>query len=178
MRRRTGTEGPRRLVVLRHAKSAWPPDVPDHDRPLGTRGRRDAPAAGRWLREAGHTPDLVICSTSRRTRETWELAAEALAAAPPAPVRLDERVYAATARALLDVLREAPDDAGTLLLVGHNPGVQDLVLRLTGEARADALRRAADKFPTSALAVLTWTAPWSVLAPERACLEDFAVPRG
>lgn len=176
MRRRT--EGPRRLVVLRHAKSAWPPDVPDHDRPLGPRGRRDAPAVGRWLREGKLTPDLVICSTSRRTRETWELAAEALGATPPPPVRLDERVYAATARALLDVLREAPDDAASLLLVGHNPGVQDLVLRLTGEARADALLRAADKFPTSALAVLTWPGPWSALTPERARLDDFAVPRG
>ncbi|SNT30991.1 SixA phosphatase family protein [Actinacidiphila glaucinigra] len=176
MRRRA--EGARRLVVLRHAKSAWPPDVPDHDRPLGPRGRRDAPAVGRWLRDAGHTPDLVICSTSRRTQETWEFAAAALGARPPAPVRLDERVYAATARALLDVLREAPEEASTLLLVGHNPGVQDLVLRLTGEARADALLRAADKFPTSALAVLTWPAPWSSLTPEHARLDDFAVPRG
>ncbi|WP_431961859.1 SixA phosphatase family protein [Actinacidiphila sp. bgisy160] len=176
MRRRR--EGPRRLVVLRHAKSAWPPDVPDHDRPLGPRGRRDAPAVGHWLREAEHIPDLVICSTSRRTQETWELAAEALGATPPPTVRLDERVYAATARALLDVLREAPDDVATLLLVGHNPGVQDLVLRLTGEARADALLRAADKFPTSALAVLAWPGFWSSLAPERARLDDFAIPRG
>ncbi|MEU1618945.1 histidine phosphatase family protein [Streptomyces sp. NPDC005722] len=176
--KRRAEAGPRRLVVLRHAKSAWPPDVPDHDRPLGPRGRRDAPAVGRWLRESGHPPDLVICSTSRRTQETWELAAAALGAKRSVPVRLDERVYAATARALLDVLREAPEDAGSLVLVGHNPGVQDLVLRLTGQARADALLRAADKFPTSALAVLTWSEPWSALAPERARLEDFAVPRG
>lgn len=175
MRRRA--EAPRRLIVLRHAKSAWPPDVPDHDRPLGPRGQRDAPAVGRWLREGGHRPDLVICSTARRTRETWELAAGELGGQPP-PVRLDERVYAATARALLDVVREAPDDAGALLIVAHNPGVQDLVLRLTGEARADALRRAADKFPTSAVAVLSWPGPWSSLVPERARLEDFAVPRG
>ncbi|MDX3097797.1 histidine phosphatase family protein [Streptomyces sp. ME19-03-3] len=173
------THGPRRLIVLRHAKSAWPPDVLDHDRPLGPRGRRDAPAVGRWLRAAGHTPDLVICSDSRRTRETWELAARALAATPPAPVRLDERLYAATARALLDVVREAPDEAATLLLVGHNPGVQDLVHRLTGEVAAETLLlRAADRFPTSALAVLSWPGSWFALAPEQARLEDLAVPRG
>ena len=66
----------RRLVLLRHAKSDWPDDVPDHERPLARRGRRDAPAAGRWLRKSGYVPDLVLCSTARRARETWQLAEE------------------------------------------------------------------------------------------------------
>ncbi|MFJ5219415.1 SixA phosphatase family protein [Streptomyces sp. NPDC088354] len=167
-----------RLILLRHAKSAWPPDVPDHDRPLGARGRRDAPAAGRWLRENKHIPDLVVCSTAVRTRETWELAAEALAPRAQFPVAYDERLYAATARAMLDVLRETPDSVRTLLLVGHNPGIQDLTLRLAGGAGSDALLRAADKFPTSALAVLTSAAPWSALTSDEAHLDDFAIPRG
>jgi phosphohistidine phosphatase len=71
----------RRLVLLRHAKSAWP-DVADHERPLARRGRRDAPVAGRWLRTAGRVPDRVVCSTARRARETWQLAAAELDASP------------------------------------------------------------------------------------------------
>ncbi|MFD3455232.1 SixA phosphatase family protein [Streptomyces sp. NPDC058691] len=168
----------RHLILLRHAKSAWPPDVPDHDRPLGARGRRDAPAAGRWLRENKHVPDLVVCSTAVRTRETWELAADALATRADPPVAYDERLYAATARAMLDVLRETPESVRTVLLVGHNPGVQDLALRLAGGAASDALLRAADKFPTSAVAVLTSPAPWSALTPDQAHLDEFAIPRG
>src|ERR1035441_5301802 len=78
----------RQLVLLRHAKSAWL-DVPDHDRPLAKRGLRDAPGAGRWLRQAGYVPDLVVCSTARRTSETWELAAAELGASPP--VRFERR---------------------------------------------------------------------------------------
>ncbi|MEU5432314.1 histidine phosphatase family protein [Streptomyces sp. NPDC020719] len=166
----------RRLVVLRHAKSAWPEGVPDHERPLGPRGLRDASAAGRWLSAADCLPDLVLCSTARRTRETWELAAAELGSPPPA--RHDPRLYAAEDRDLLDAVRQVPDIIGTLLLVGHNPGVQDLTLLLTGEALGDTLDRARTKFPTSAIAVLTWRGPWAVLAPGTALLTDFAVPRG
>ena len=71
----------RKLMVLRHAKSAWP-DVPDHERPLARRGQRDAPVMGRWLRAAGHVPDQVLCSTARRARETWQLAQAGLGATP------------------------------------------------------------------------------------------------
>ena len=85
----TGSPG-RRLILLRHAKSAWP-DVPDHDRPLAPRGHRDAPAAGRWLRKSGDIPDRVVCSTARRARETWELAGEKLRAEPE--VVFEPRVY-------------------------------------------------------------------------------------
>lgn len=168
--------GTRRLVVLRHAKSAWPDGVPDHDRPLKRRGLRDAPAAGRWLREAGVLPDLVLCSSARRTRQTWELAAAALAAAPP--VRHEPRLYGAHESDLLSYVREVPSDVRTLLLVGHNPGLQELVLRLAGDAAGDALERARHKLPTSATAVLTWSGPWSALATGGALLTDFEVPRG
>lgn len=187
--------GPLRLVVLRHAKSAWPENVPDHDRPLGARGRRDAPAAGRWLHAAGYVPDLVVCSTARRTRETWELVRPALGGADPETV-YEPRVYAAGAAGLRAVLREVPRERRTVLLVGHQPGVQDLVLSLADEAagashaphpgasRADAHRpgdalvRARAKFPTSAVAVLAAGGSWADLAPGGAVLTDFAVPRG
>ncbi|MDX6314284.1 MAG: phosphohistidine phosphatase [Streptomyces sp.] len=167
--------GPRRLIVLRHAKSAWP-DVDDHERPLGPRGLRDAPAAGRWLRDNDCVPDVAICSTARRTRETWDLVAAELGATPPAV--FDERVYEASAAALLDVVRQAPDRPRTLLLVGHQPGVQQLVLTVAGEADGDALARAREKFPTSATAVLALPGTWADLAPGAAVLTDFAVPRG
>jgi phosphohistidine phosphatase len=169
------------LIVLRHAKSAWP-DMADHDRPLAPRGRRDAPAVGRWLRDAGCEPDLVVCSTARRTRETWELAAPELA--DPPPVVYEARVYDATVPVLLDVVGETPQRCGTLLLIGHNPGVQQLTLHLATAAAADGdggdgdLReRAATKFPTSAVAVLTWAGTWTA-PPGGAKLAAFAVPRG
>src|SRR6266508_2923118 len=84
----------RTLLVLRHAKSDWPDGVPDAERPLAGRGRREAPLVGRWLRESGHIPDLVVCSPALRARQTWELVAGELGEAGEAPeVRFDERVY-------------------------------------------------------------------------------------
>ncbi|WP_043263176.1 histidine phosphatase family protein [Streptomyces sp. CT34] len=169
-------QGPRRLVVLRHAKSAWPPDVDDHDRPLAGRGRRDAPAAGRWLRDADCVPDLVVCSTAVRARQTWELAAAQLP--DPPPVRHDPRLYDADPADVLAVVRETPDDVRTLLLVGHNPAAQEVVLRCAAQALGDALDRAREKFPTSAIAVLAQRGTWSAAGPRTALLTDFAVPRG
>lgn len=166
----------RRLVILRHAKSAWPDGVPDHDRPLNRRGLRDAPAAGRWLQEAGRLPDLVLCSTARRTRQTWELAAAELDGTPP--VRYEPRLYVADDGDLLDVVRAVSAEVGTLLLVGHNPAVQELALLLAGEAAGDTRERARTKFPTSGTAVLTWSGPWSELVPGAALMTDFVVPRG
>ncbi|GAA2895730.1 histidine phosphatase family protein [Streptosporangium fragile] len=169
-------EAPRRLVVLRHAKSAWPEGVADVDRPLAGRGRRDAPAVGRRLRAAGLLPDRVISSPSRRTRETWELAAGELGA--EVPVSYDGRVYEADVPELLGVVREVPDDVRTLLLLGHNPGLAELVAALAGRATGDALERVREKFPTSAIAVLAVPGSWSGLAPGSALLTELAVPRG
>ncbi|WP_419996346.1 SixA phosphatase family protein [Streptomyces boninensis] len=173
----------RRLVVLRHAKSAWPEGVADHDRPLADRGVRDAPEVGAWLHAAGLAPDLVLCSDAVRTRETWELAAEQLGGIAAVP-QYDERLYAATADELLGVVREAAPGTRTVLLVGHNPGVQDLVLTLAGagdggdDGGTGTTGQVRDKFPTSAIAVLRTDALWADLAPRTAQLTDFAVPRG
>lgn len=162
--------------MLRHAKSAWPEGVPDHERPLAGRGRRDALAAGRLLHETGHVPDLVVCSTARRTRETWDLVAAQLSASPE--VVFEQRVYGASVPALIGVLRDVPERQRTVLLIGHHPGVQELVLSLAGDGDAEAFRRARVKFPTSAVAVLELPGPWARLAPGAAELTDFAVPRG
>jgi phosphohistidine phosphatase len=170
----------RKLVLLRHAKSAWP-DLPDHERPLAGRGRRDAPVMGRWLRAAGHLPDQVLCSTARRTRETWQLAQPELGAAPP--VSFEDRVYEASAEQLLDLARHAPPPAETLLIIGHAPGIPELALVLAGavapaggegDAAGDRMRA---KFPTAAVAVLELAGPWDQLAPGTARLTSFVTPR-
>jgi phosphohistidine phosphatase len=176
----------RKLVLLRHAKSAWP-DVPDHERPLAGRGRRDAPTMGRWLRAAGHVPDQVLCSTARRARETWQLAQPELGASPP--VSFEDRVYEASAARLLDLARHAPPAVKTLLIVGHDPGISELALMLAGAAApadghsgsgavpAAAVDRMRVKFPTAAIAVLEFTGPWDQLGPETARLTGFVTPR-
>ncbi|MGA5037294.1 SixA phosphatase family protein [Streptomyces capoamus] len=166
----------RRLVVLRHAKSAWPEGVEDHRRPLAPRGLRDAPAAGRAL-AAGTLPDLALCSTAVRARRTWELVSGEWATPPP--VRLDRRLYAAGAAELLEAVREAPAQVRTLLLVAHNPGVEDLVRTLAGDGLDDTLDRVRAKFPTAAFAVLAWHGTgWPDLGPGGALLTSFTVPRG
>ncbi|MFE9452956.1 SixA phosphatase family protein [Streptomyces sp. NPDC006739] len=177
MNDRVGAGPLRRLVVLRHAKSAWPEGVADHQRPLAPRGRRDAPAAGRALAEGDWLPDLALCSTAVRARETWELASAEWGTPPP--MRYDRRLYAADARDLLEVVREAPSEAATLLLVGHNPGLEELVLELAGDGLDDTLDRVRDKFPTAAIAVLDWRGTgWPALGPGTALLTSVVVPRG
>ncbi|OIJ66915.1 SixA phosphatase family protein [Streptomyces mangrovisoli] len=173
-----GGAGPlRRLVVLRHAKSAWPEGAADHRRPLAPRGLRDAPAAGRALAEADWLPDLALCSTAVRARQTWELASAEWGTPPP--VRHEPRLYDADADEILDVVREVPGEVGTLLLVGHNPGLADLVLDLAGDGLDDTLDRVRLKFPTSAVAVLAWHGVgWHALAPGTALLTAVVVPRG
>ena len=119
----------RRLILLRHAKSDWP-DVPDRDRPLAKRGRRDAPRIGRWLHDHGYLPDVVICSTARRTEQTWELVAPELAGAPS--VRFEPRAYAASALTLRYLLQELPGRYRAALLIAHNPGLSELAASLAG----------------------------------------------
>nr|WP_254047361.1 histidine phosphatase family protein [Streptomyces aureus] len=182
---RSATGRPRRLLVLRHAKSAWPKGVADQDRPLGPRGLRDAPAVGRFLAGAGGPPDLVLCSPARRARHTWDLAAAELDGA--VPIRHDPRLYGADGPELLDVVHGVSDEVATLLLVGHNPGLEDLVLLLAAGAKGaagvagtdkDVLDRVRTKFPTSAIAFLTLYGPWTDLRPGEALLTDLAIPRG
>ncbi|MDW4906622.1 histidine phosphatase family protein [Streptomyces sp. ADMS] len=177
MTARQGMAPPRRLVVLRHAKSAWPMGVDDHDRPLGPRGLRDAPAAGRALADADCLPDLALCSTAERTRRTWELAAAEWDTPPP--VRHDPRLYGADVPELLAVVHEVPSETRTLLVVGHNPGLEELVLELAGDALDDALDNVQVKFPTSAIAVLAWHGDsWHDLTPGTALLTGMIVARG
>lgn len=166
------------LVVLRHAKSAWPPGVADQDRPLNDRGERDAPVVGRWLAaELSQPPDLAVVSPARRTRQTWQLAAPAWPDEPAAQV--DPRIYAATAGELLAVVRDLPVGVATAILVGHNPGCEDLVAALAGPGSDPAaLAAMAVKYPTVGAAILRFAVPWSEVTPGSGVLLDFAAPRG
>jgi phosphohistidine phosphatase len=139
----------RTLVLLRHAKSDWSHGLPDRERPLAPRGRRQAPEAGRWIRDHLSPLDLAVVSPAARARSTWELVAAEL---EDVATRLDDRVYAASADELLEVVRELPAGARTVALVGHNPGLEDLVELLTGEWVA---------MPTSAVAVLELAGDWA-----------------
>lgn len=155
------------LTVLRHAKSAWPEGVPDRERPLAERGRADAPAAGKWLREREPFFELVLCSPAIRARQTWELVAGELTEVPF--VRYEERLYDATAGGLLAVTHDLSDAARSVLLIGHNPGLSDLVTGLTGTPH---------ELKTASIAVLRWSGEWLDAAPGTAQLLASARPRG
>ncbi len=160
------------LIILRHAKSAWP-DVADHDRPLAPRGRRDAPNAGRWLREAGHVPDRVLCSTARRARETYQLAQAQFGAEPP--VDYEDALYGADVEDVLELVHATPDTTSRLMVVGHEPCVSDTTLYLAGSG--DALERVRVKYPTAGIAVPGIKGTWAELGEGTAVLKDFHTPR-
>jgi phosphohistidine phosphatase len=170
-------EGERVVALLRHAKSDWPVGVPDQRRPLAARGRRDAPVAGRLLAERVGVPDLVLVSPAQRTRETWDLARTAFAAPPHAEIC--DPVYDASVDDLLLVLRDVSAHVTTVVVVGHNPGLEELAFALDdGEGDQPAQRRMGEKFPTSALAVLTTTREWTHLVFDSCRLRSFDVARG
>jgi phosphohistidine phosphatase len=174
----------RRLVVLRHAKSSYPSGVADHERPLGPRGVVDARAAGAWIRDHVGVPDHVIVSSALRTRQTWILASTemgfpaTLDGATADHVSIEPRVYEAWVPTLVEVLRELPDDVTTALLVGHNPGCENLVHDLSRDSDPAAAAALALKYPTSGIAVLELEAGGASLGPRTARLVEFAVPRG
>jgi phosphohistidine phosphatase len=153
------------LIVLRHAKSDWSGGEEDRLRPLAKRGRRQAPEAGEWLAANVGRIDLAVISPSQRTRSTWELVSAELDVPPP--TRFDERVYGASEGTLLEVLRELPEDLSTVVLVGHNPGIEGLVSTLTGHGV---------RMVTSALAVLHMPGPWSSAGDSSAELEASGRP--
>ncbi|WP_327049143.1 histidine phosphatase family protein [Microbispora sp. NBC_01189] len=139
----------RTLVVVRHAQAGHAPGLPDRERPLTPRGERDARAAGEEIRRLA--PALVLCSPSVRTRRTAELLA------PGVPAEIERDIYEAFPDDLLDVLRRTDAEIASLVLVGHNPGVHELVMALTG-IRLDG-------FPTCAYAVIELGVPWEEAGP-------------
>ena len=168
--------GPRhRLFVLRHAKSSWHgSSLDDHDRPLAPRGRRAAKALADCVATIDPPPTLVLCSTAHRARETLEPIRERLPAGTE--VRFEEDLYGAPAPLLLARLRLVPEEIPAVVLVGHNPGLEDLVRGLGRHREPDLIARVRTKFPTGALATLAFDGPWTELGSEPATLEAFVVP--
>ena len=163
------------LYLLRHAKSSWSSaELDDHDRPLAGRGRDAVRRIRRHVTEAGIAPELVLCSSARRTVMTLEGIADALPA--KVDVQIEEGLYAASSGRLLARLHEVGDVTG-VLLIGHNPGLEMLADNLVGGGDSGLRRQLESKFPTGALATLTFDGPWSGLAPGGATLAAFVVPR-
>jgi phosphohistidine phosphatase len=174
---KSAEKGMLRLLLLRHAKAdRSQPGEPDRERVLAARGRTDAPKLGAYLQRHGLIPDLAAVSPSERTRETWARAAAELKSPPPA--RFDERLYEASPEAILKVIKETPPEIQTLLVVGHNPGLQELAVMLVASGAVDARQRLKEQFPTSALAVIDFAVEdWSRLHPQAGRLEHFVTPR-
>ena len=162
------------VYLLRHAKSDWSDQtLPDHARPLAPRGRRDATRITHHLRQRGIEPTLVLCSSAERTRETLELIRPALGAAP---ALIEDELYAATKEELLERLRALPEQSASVLVIGHNPGLEELALMLATPSRTR--RRLEAKFPTAALATLAVPeAKWARLAAGDADLTSFVVAK-
>ena len=167
----------RRLLLLRHAKAErLQPNERDHDRRLAPRGRDDAPKIGTYLARHKMVPDRVVVSTSARTRETWQLAAAAMAGKPSAV--FDERIYEATPQTLLQVIKETGPKVRSLLMIGHNPGLHELATLLIATGDIDTRQRLNEALPTSGLAVIDFALDsWSKLHPYAGRLERFIDPR-
>ncbi len=160
----------KRLHLLRHAKSSWDdPDLPDHERPLAPRGEKAARRIAEHVRREGIRPELVLCSTALRARQT--LAALLPVLAGDVEIRVEATLYGAGVTQVLARVREVDEGVGAVLVVGHNPTLHELALVLT--ERGDALER----FPTGALATVAFAVPWAQLASGGAKLEGLVVPR-
>ncbi|MDI7862398.1 histidine phosphatase family protein [Rhizobiaceae bacterium n13] len=165
----------RRILFLRHAKSARPEGVADHDRPLAPRGNRAAPLIGSYMASNGLIPDLVLVSTALRTRQTWELVRKELPQA--VPERDEPGLYEASAQKMVIFIRATNPAVHTLMLVGHNPGTEDAARLITGGGEPDALSRLSQKYPTAGLAVVAFDIErWRDVAPLEGYLERFVTP--
>jgi phosphohistidine phosphatase len=164
----------KRLYLLRHAKSSWKDvSLADHDRPLAGRGRRASKAIAGHLRDRGIEPDLVLCSTARRARETLDRIAPALGTTA---IEIEPGLYGASAPELLDRLRSIPDEIESVMLIGHNPAMEELAIDLARPSPAAS--ELAARYPTGALATLTFPAStWRELRHATAELVELVKPR-
>jgi phosphohistidine phosphatase len=173
------------LYLLRHAKSDWAdPATPDHERPLAPRGRKDAKRLGSYLHRAKLRPDLVLCSSAARAVETYELIADALGHS--AMLSVEDELYGASWQQVLARLTRLPgelagelpagNDMERVLVIGHNPTLEELASQLAGDGDKAAISQLHGKFPTAALATLRFEGPWAGLAPGAAFLESLVTP--
>ena len=164
-----------RLLLLRHAKAAWPPGVLDVDRPLAARGQEASVTMSNYLKRECFAPDLVILSPARRTQETWERVQPIIG---EVQTRQDGRIYEAPVARLLTVLQEVEPEARTVLMIGHNPGFEELASLLIGEGDMDGIMRLGQKYPTAGLAVIDFPVEsWSEVKRKSGRLERFVTPK-
>ena len=164
-----------RLFVLRHAKSSWNNSfLADHDRPLAPRGEHAAAALADHVATIDPPPALVLCSTARRAQDT--LAPVRARLPESTAVLIEDGLYGASAPDILDRLREVPEDTPSVLVVGHNPGLEELVCGLGREGDPGLIDRVHTKFPTGAFATLTFPGAWKSLGSGPATLDAFVVP--
>lgn len=165
----------KRLLLLRHAKSGYPAGVADHDRPLDERGERDAPRMGTYLAAEGLLPDLALVSSAARTQATFAHLAPSLGALER---RTEAGLYEAPPERILDLVRAADDPVRTLLVVAHNPGLEDLARRLVGFGDRYAFARLQQKFSTAGLAVIDFDVEsWRDVAAGQGRLDRFVTPK-
>ena len=166
----------RDVLLVRHAKSAWDdPSLADHDRPLAPRGVKAVRRLREYLTSTDRRPDVVLCSSSRRTVDTLEGIRSAL----PKRVRIEvsDELYLASSDALLALLHGLDDDLRGVMLVGHNPGTQDLATLLAGSGDAELRAQLSAKVPTGALVALSFDGRWRDLGAGVARIEALFVPR-
>lgn len=167
----------KRLVLLRHAKSDYPMGVSDHDRPLASRGNREAPAAGAWLRENDVVPGFIVTSDALRTRSTCAWVISELGEKAPTPY-LDSRVYGASSTKLCAIINETPETVTTLLVIGHQPVLQELAMRLASvDSDEEAVYELAMDYPTLGMTVLETTKDWAEIDGRDMRVTNFVVPR-
>lgn len=163
------------LILLRHAKSDWGnPTLDDFDRPLAARGKRAAPLMGKWLAKKKWHPDLVLCSSAQRARETLDLVLPELP--EPPEVRYLKTLYLASPSAMIRLLQRQSAETNSIMIIAHNPGMENLARYLADDARGAALDEMAEKFPTAALAHFRIPS-WENLGEEGAELRHFVKPR-
>ncbi len=165
------------LTLFRHAKSSWELNgLDDRERPLNARGLVAAPLMGAFMRENRIQPDLVLCSTAVRTRQTLDLA---IAEMKPTPkVKHEDGLYLADPFLLLERLRKTPRTVKHLMIIGHNPGLQILAVELIGDGDPELIRAISDKLPTGGVVVITFDAKsWSDVGPGKGRLAHFATPK-
>jgi phosphohistidine phosphatase len=168
----------KRLTLLRHAKSSWEqPSTDDFDRPLNARGWKAARALGREIKRRNMHFDFAIASPAARVRETLDGVAEGYGDFP-FPIRFEPRIYMADVATLLDLVQALPDEIEAPLLVGHNPGLERLIVEITQDDERGLRDRVADKYPTAALAVIALPADcWASVEPRSATLAELILPK-
>lgn len=165
------------LTLFRHAKSSWELNgQDDRERPLNARGLAATPLMGAFMQENRIRPDLVLCSTAVRTRQTFDLTSAELKPVPK--VKYEDALYLADPFLLLERLRKAPRTVKHLMIIGHNPGLQILAVELIGDGDPELIRAISDKLPTAGVVVITFdAASWADVAPGKGHLVHFATPK-